>query len=188
MLKSSNEELGNISVMKINDIVNESTPGAGLLGALKGKVGIALDKHKEQKTQRAIVKQNKQKWYDNVKKLQRMGKNMRDEDVYRKEMHSYLSSNNQVKLSKELEQKLGTAKLDDRAVTDIMAQALLDRTKKQTNIPKETPNYVVGDIVNYTNKKGETRSAEVSQLLSPTKIQLKIGNTKFAIDKEQIVK
>jgi len=115
--------------MKINDVINESTPGAGLLGALKGKIGITLDKRQEQKTQRAIVKQNKQKWYDNVKKLQRMGKNMRDEDVYRKEMHSYLSSNNQVKLSKELKQKLGTSKLNDRAVTDIIAQALADRKK-----------------------------------------------------------
>ena len=52
---------------------------------------------------------------------------MTDEQVYRKTLYAFLSSNNKVKLDNELKRQIGTAKLTDRSILDIMTKALVAR-------------------------------------------------------------
>ncbi len=115
--------------MKIVDILNEATPGASKTIAAKQKsvnwFKKQVDKLRPEDT--IIAKQNRKKWYDTVKKLQRDGTNMTDEQVYRKNLYAFLSSNNKVKLNDALKKQIGTAKLTDRSVLDIMSKALVAR-------------------------------------------------------------
>ena len=115
--------------MKIVDILNEATPGASKTIAAKQKsvnwFKKQVDKLRPKDT--IIAKQNRKKWYDTVKKLQRDGTNMTDEQVYRKNLYAFLSSNNKVKLNDALKKQIGTAKLTDRSVLDIMSKALVAR-------------------------------------------------------------
>ena len=52
---------------------------------------------------------------------------MTDEQVYRKNLYAFLSSNNKVKLNDALKKQIGTAELTDRSVLDIMSKALVAR-------------------------------------------------------------
>lgn len=187
MLKNFKEESGSTR-MKVSDIIIENTPGASMFGQLVGKVNVALDKRQKIRNDKALVDQNVKKWLLTVKKLQLMGKNMRDSSVYKSELYNFLKVDDK-NISNELKKKLSVKILNKSAIVDIMKQRLADSRFKQTDSsPKQKTNkqYKVGDTVTYTNKKGETRTAEVSQLLGTNKIQLKIGNAKFAVDKEQI--
>jgi|SaaInl5LU_22_DNA_1037371.scaffolds.fasta_scaffold43193_3 hypothetical protein len=115
--------------MKIVDILNEATPGASKTIAAKRKsvnwIKKQVDKLRPEDT--IIAKQNRKKWYDTVKKLQKAGTNMTDEQVYRKFLYAFLSSNNKVKLPDALKKQIGTAELTDRSVLDIMSKALVAR-------------------------------------------------------------
>jgi hypothetical protein len=115
--------------MKIVDILNEATPGASKTIVAKQKSANWIKKqvNKLRPEDTIIAKQNRKKWYDTVKKLQRSGTNMTDEQVYRKNLYAFLSSNNKVKLNDALKKQIGTAKLTDRSVLDIMSKALVAR-------------------------------------------------------------
>ena len=186
MQKNSNVELESIK-MKVVELLTEAPAGASIVGALKGKVGSIVDKRTNRKTELAIIKQNKQRWFDNVKKLQRSNINMRNKEVYKEQLIKYLTSNGTKNLSSQLLNKISTSDLSNRSLTDIIAHARQDRKKEQETVPVAKREYQIGDSVTYKNKKGETRTGIVSQQLSPTKIQLQIGNAKFAINKDQIV-
>lgn len=115
--------------MKIVDIINEAPPGASQTLAVKQKSANWLKKQvaKLRPEDTIIAKQNQKKWYNNVKRLQQSGTDMADEQVYRKTLYAFLSSNNKVKLDNELKRQIGTAKLTDRSVLDIMTKALVAR-------------------------------------------------------------
>ena len=115
--------------MKIVDIINEAPPGASQTLAVKQKSTNWLKKQvaKLRPEDTIIAKQNRKKWYDTVKKLQKAGTNMTDEQVYRKFLYAFLSSNNKVKLPDALKKQIGTAELTDRSVLDIMTKALVAR-------------------------------------------------------------
>jgi len=186
MQKNSNVELESIK-MKAVEILTEAPAGTSFMNSLKGKVNSIANKRNERKEKLEIIKQNKQKWFDNVKKLQRANINMRNSEVYKDQLIKYLTSNNAKQLSNELMNKIKYSDLSSRSLTDIIAHAGEDRKKALTKLPVKTREYQIGDSVTYKNKKGETRTGTVSQQLSPTKIQLQIGNAKFAINKDQIV-
>lgn len=115
--------------MKIVDILNEATPGASKTIAAKQKSVNWFKKQVDKLRPEDVIiaKQNRKKWYDTVKKLQRAGTNMTDEQVYRKNLYAFLSSNNKVKLNDALKKQIGTAELTDRSVLDIMSKALVAR-------------------------------------------------------------
>jgi len=116
--------------MKIADILYEAPPGVSQTIALKQKSANWLKKQGS-KLRRPedvrIAKQNQKKWYDTVKRLQKSGKDMTNEDLYRKTLYSFLSSNNKVNLGNELKRKIGTVELTDRSILDIMTDALAAR-------------------------------------------------------------
>ena len=74
-----------------------------------------------------LLNRIKKKWYDAVKRLQGSGKNMTDENVYRKELYAFLSSNNKIKLGDKLKKQIGTVDLIDRNILDIMNKTLVAR-------------------------------------------------------------
>lgn len=116
--------------MKIVDILNEAPlPGASRTTAIKQKSANWFKKQvaKIRPEDTIIAKQNRKKWYDTVKRLQRTGRDMTDEQVYRKTLYAFLSSNNKVKLDNELKRQIGTAKLTDRSILDIMTKVLVAR-------------------------------------------------------------
>jgi len=116
--------------MKIVDILNEAPlPGASRTTAIKQKSANWFKKQvaKIRPEDTIIAKQNRKKWYDTVKRLQRTGRDMTDEQVYRKTLYAFLSSNNKVKLDNELKRQIGTAKLTDRSILDIMTKVLAAR-------------------------------------------------------------
>jgi len=115
--------------MKIVDILNEATPGASKTIVAKQKSANWIKKqvNKLRPEDTIIAKQNRKKWYDTVKKLQKAGTNITDEQVYRKTLYAFLSSNNKVKLDNELKRQIGTAKLTDRSILDIMTKVLVAR-------------------------------------------------------------
>jgi len=116
--------------MKIVDILNEAPlPGASRTTAIKQKSANWFKKQvaKIRPEDTIIAKQNRKKWYDTVKRLQQTGRDMTDEQVYRKTLYAFLSSNNKVKLDNELKRQIGTAKLTDRSILDIMTKVLVAR-------------------------------------------------------------
>lgn len=116
--------------MKIVDILNEAPlPGASRTTAIKQKSANWFKKQvaKIRPEDTIIAKQNRKKWYDTVKRLQQTGRDMTDEQVYRKTLYAFLSSNNKVKLDNELKRQIGTAKLTDRSILDIMTKVLAAR-------------------------------------------------------------
>lgn len=116
--------------MKIVDILHEAPlPGASRTTAIKQKSANWFKKQiaKIRPEDTIIAKQNQKKWYDTVKRLQRSGRDMTDEQVYRKTLYAFLSSNNKVKLNDTLKKQIGTAKLTDRNILDIMSNALVAR-------------------------------------------------------------
>ena len=115
--------------MKIADVINEAPPGVSQTLAVKQKSSNWFKNQvaKLRPEDTIIAKQNRKKWYDNVKKLQKSGRDMTDEQVYRKTLYAFLSSNNKVKLDNELKRQIGTAKLTDRSILDIMTKVLVAR-------------------------------------------------------------
>jgi len=115
--------------MKIADVINEAPPGVSQTLAVKQKSSNWFKNQvaKLRPEDTIIAKQNRKKWYDTVKRLQQTGRDMTDEQVYRKTLYAFLSSNNKVKLDNELKRQIGTAKLTDRSILDIMTKALVAR-------------------------------------------------------------
>jgi len=118
--------------MKITDILYEAPPGVSQTIIAKQKIGKKVNWLKQQAAKlrpedTRIAKQNQKKWYDAVKRLQRSGKDMTDEDLYRKTLYAFLSSNNKIKLGDELKRQIGTVELTDRSILDIMTKALAAR-------------------------------------------------------------
>ena len=104
--------------MKMSEILIEELPGA--------KKSSWLSKFMPSDDVR-LAKQNQKKWYNVVKKLQQSGKNMNDQNVYRRHLYAFLSSNNRIKLSDTIKKQIGTADLTDRSILDIMTQTVSAR-------------------------------------------------------------
>ena len=118
--------------MKIVDILHEAPPGYSQTIAAKQSSGRKEGWLKQQAAKlrpkdTRIAKQNQKKWYDTVKRLQRSGKNIENEDVYRKALYAFLSSNNKIKLGDELKRQIGTVELTDRSILDLMNKAVVAR-------------------------------------------------------------
>lgn len=118
--------------MKIVDLLNEAPPGYSQTIAAKQEIGKGVSWLKKQAAKLRpedvrIAKQNQKKWYDTVKQLQRSGKNIEDENVYRKYLYAFLSSNNKIKLGDELKKQIGTVELTDRSILDIMNKSVIAR-------------------------------------------------------------
>lgn len=117
--------------MRIVEVVTEATPGASNLAALKGKAKAGISglanqaKSKLLGTEKQkLAKQNQKKWYDAVKRKQQRNINMNDEDVYRKELHNFVSGNKKLKLDRELTALIGRAQLSDKTILDIMTKTI----------------------------------------------------------------
>jgi len=118
--------------MKIVDILNEAPPGYSQTIAAKQNISKKVGWLKQQAAKlrpedTRIAKQNQKKWYDTVKRLQRSGKNIEDEDVYRKALYAFLSSNDKFPLSDKLKQQINTVELSDYTVLDIMKKTVAAR-------------------------------------------------------------
>ena len=118
--------------MKIVDILNEAPPGYSQTIAAKQNINKKVGWLKKQAAKlrpedTRIAKQNQKKWYDTVKQLQRSGKNIEDEDVYRKALYAFLSSNDKFPLSDKLKQQINTVELSDYTVLDIMKKTVAAR-------------------------------------------------------------
>ena len=120
--------------MKIADILYEAPPGVDqsmyskyVADPIRQKLAARRDKKQTQlakKQRQQLVKQNQKKWYAVVKRKQQQGINMKDENVYRKELHNFVSGNKKLKLSTELKRMVGTAPLSDQTILDIMDKTI----------------------------------------------------------------
>jgi len=124
--------------MLIEEIINETLPGAAdtnkgfakFRSAAKQKLSNiksqASEKLRGPEKQR-IANQNRKKWIAQVKKLQKSGKNMADENVYRSYLHKFLSGNNRLKLSRDLKIMIGRGEITNDTLLDIMTKTIDDR-------------------------------------------------------------
>ena len=132
--------------MKIDEVVTEAMPGASKTAALKGAAKQKFSKLKSRATNKLLgtekqrlAKQNQKKWYDAVKRKQQRNINMNDEDVYRKELHNFVSGNKKLKLDRELTSLIGRAQLTDKTILDIMTKTIDARiAAKQANTSNNT--------------------------------------------------
>lgn len=114
--------------MRIGDVLNEAPPGVSATSGVIGKTLTPLKQkmanRKAEQNKKLLAKQNQKKWYDAVKRKQRQGINMNDENTYRKELHNFVSGNKKLKLNKELTRLIGQAPLTDKTILSIMTNTI----------------------------------------------------------------
>lgn len=135
--------------MKIVDLLNEAPPGVDqsmyskyVADPIKQKLATRRAEKQTQlakKQREQLVKQNQKKWYAVVKRKQQQGINMKDENVYRKELYNFVSGNKKLPIEPELRRLVGTARLSDQTILDIMDKTIDARIaakEKLANAPK----------------------------------------------------
>lgn len=120
--------------MKIDELLTEAPPGVGqsvyskyVVDPIKQKLATRRVKKQTQlakKQRQQLVKQNQKKWYAAVKRKQQQGTDMKDENVYRKELYNFISGNKKLPIEPELRRLVGTATLSDRTILDIMDKTI----------------------------------------------------------------
>ena len=116
--------------MKVTDILYEAPPGVVNLEPSMYSKYVAnpikqkLSDRRAKKQREQLVKQNQKKWYAVVKRKQQQGINMKDENIYRKELHNFVSGNKKLTLDPELKRLIGTAPLSDQTILDIMDKTI----------------------------------------------------------------
>lgn len=114
--------------MRTVDVLNEAPPGvsttSGVIGKTLNPLKQKMTDRKASQQKKLLAKQNQKKWYDAVKRKQRQGINMNDENTYRKELHNFVSGNKKLKLNKELTRLIGQAPLTDKTILNIMTNTI----------------------------------------------------------------
>lgn len=114
--------------MRTVDVLNEAPPGvsttSGVIGKTLNPLKQKMADRKASQQKKLLAKQNQKKWYDAVKRKQRQGINMNDENTYRKELHNFVSGNKKLKLNKELTRLIGQAPLTDKTILNIMTNTI----------------------------------------------------------------
>jgi len=62
----------------------------------------------------------------------------------------------------------------------------IDQTNNKVNVQTELPNLTQGDTVTYNNQKGQTRNAEVLQVLPNGNVQVTLNGATFALEPTQL--
>ena len=123
--------------MRTVDVLNEAPPGVSATSSFIGKTVNPLKQkladRKAAQNKKLLAKQNQKKWYNAVKRKQQQGVDMNDENIYRKQLHNFVSGNKKIKLNRELTRLIGQAPLTDKTILNIMTNTIDARiVAKQT--------------------------------------------------------